>query len=164
MQTKVLIAVEDKEFGEAIAKFVIGHDWGDEPEFKIVNVVEHPLIQSLLENMSESVKADVTEERIRRGKALTMAIGTELRTSFPKAKIIEAILDGSPAQQVLKEAADWSADFIVLGSHGKPALDRMLLGSVSLSVLSHAPCSVLIVKLPQAEPAEKHDKKMVVLY
>jgi nucleotide-binding universal stress UspA family protein len=47
---------------------------------------------------------------------------------------------------IIGEARKWSADLIVLGSHGYTGLKRLLLGSVALFVVSHAPCSVEIVR------------------
>ena len=44
---------------------------------------------------------------------------------------------------------DVSADLIVLGSHGYTGIKRFLLGSVALSVVSHAPCSVEVVRRKQ---------------
>jgi hypothetical protein len=45
------------------------------------------------------------------------------------------------------------ADLIVVGSHGYRALERFLLGSVSQSVVSHAACSVEVVRCPQRDLA-----------
>jgi nucleotide-binding universal stress UspA family protein len=43
-------------------------------------------------------------------------------------------------------AAEWPADTIVLGSHGRKGLERLLLGSVSYNLVRHAPCSVEVVR------------------
>jgi nucleotide-binding universal stress UspA family protein len=47
---------------------------------------------------------------------------------------------------ILDEAESWGADLIVVGSHGYRAWERFLLGSVSQSVVSHAKCSVEVVR------------------
>lgn len=57
---------------------------------------------------------------------------------------------GAPAAQVIDAATAYGADLIVLGSHGRTGLRRLVLGSVARSVLLHAPCSVLIVRRPAA--------------
>ena len=54
--------------------------------------------------------------------------------------------DGDPATEVLAAAADWRADLIAIGTHGRTGLRRIVLGSVARNVLQHAPCSVLIVR------------------
>jgi nucleotide-binding universal stress UspA family protein len=53
---------------------------------------------------------------------------------------------GDPAHTLLQVAERNQADLIVVGSHGKSALDRFLLGSVSEKVLRHADCSVVVVR------------------
>lgn len=52
---------------------------------------------------------------------------------------------GSPASTIVAFARDWDADLIIMGSHGRTGLARLLLGSVARNVLHHANCSVLIV-------------------
>src|SRR6266542_527979 len=64
----------------------------------------------------------------------------------PSIKITGNILLGSPRSVILEEADRWNADLIVIGSHGYGAWQRFLLGSVSQSVVSHAKCSVEVVR------------------
>jgi nucleotide-binding universal stress UspA family protein len=55
------------------------------------------------------------------------------------------LLDGPPAATILEFARKISADLIVIGSHGRKGLSRMMLGSVAESVMRDAPCPVLVV-------------------
>jgi nucleotide-binding universal stress UspA family protein len=57
-----------------------------------------------------------------------------------------AVLEGEPAEQVIGYAASHGADLIVLGSHGRTGLGRLLLGSVSEKVIGQAACPVMVVK------------------
>ena len=50
--------------------------------------------------------------------------------------------------RIVETAEAIHPDMIVLGSHGYSRWERLLLGSVSDSVVHHAPCSVLIVRTP----------------
>ncbi len=65
---------------------------------------------------------------------------------FPGWTVTKRVKADVPAWGILKEADAWKPDLIVLGSHGKGALGRMTLGSVSHKVLTHAPCSVRIAR------------------
>ncbi len=164
---KMLIAVEDKLFGQALADFVVSYSWKEAPEFRIVNVVEQlKYLVPTLTGVSDTRYLDVVEERQRLGKSLVLAIGTALRQSFPLAPMEEMIVNGDPKSRILDLAQEWEADLIVMGSHGRRGLERMLLGSVSLAVLSHAPCSVIIVRLPddkaKAEAEKLDDNKLEV--
>jgi nucleotide-binding universal stress UspA family protein len=53
---------------------------------------------------------------------------------------------GSPYAEICKRAESWGADRIVVGSHGRDGLARVLLGSVAERVARHAHCSVLVAR------------------
>jgi nucleotide-binding universal stress UspA family protein len=56
------------------------------------------------------------------------------------------ILEGSPADVIVDYARDIGMDLVVVGSTGKQATERTVLGSVSSRVAANAPCSVLVVR------------------
>jgi nucleotide-binding universal stress UspA family protein len=53
---------------------------------------------------------------------------------------------GHPADVLVQEAAESGADLIVVGTRGLNAAKRLVLGSVSTTVVHHAPCDVLVVR------------------
>jgi nucleotide-binding universal stress UspA family protein len=63
---------------------------------------------------------------------------------------------GDPAAEILRVAQAVKADLIVLGTHGRTGLGRLLMGSVAEQVVRRAPCPVVTVKapLPQGGPGE----------
>ncbi len=71
-------------------------------------------------------------------------------THFPDWKVVKQVKADVPAWGILKYADEWKPDLIVLGSHGRGALGRIALGSVSHKVLTHAPCSVRIARGSEA--------------
>lgn len=60
-------------------------------------------------------------------------------------------LSGDPAQEILAFADRENVDLLVIGSHGRTGLSRLLLGSVAESVVRGAKCPVLTVKQPTEE-------------
>jgi nucleotide-binding universal stress UspA family protein len=56
------------------------------------------------------------------------------------------IWEGDPAESIVDAAQSEGADIIVIGSHGRAALGRALIGSVSDQVVRHAPCPVMVVR------------------
>jgi nucleotide-binding universal stress UspA family protein len=75
-----------------------------------------------------------------------IADGTAGRLSDAGVPARAEIRMGDVAEQIIDAALESDADLIVLGSHGRTGLERVLLGSVARNVLHHAPCSVLIVR------------------
>ena len=57
-----------------------------------------------------------------------------------------AVLSGNTRGAILKDAKDWNADLIFVGSHGRRGFKRFLLGSVSEGVAMDAHCSVVVVR------------------
>jgi nucleotide-binding universal stress UspA family protein len=53
---------------------------------------------------------------------------------------------GSPAPTIVAFVDEWKADLVIMGSHGRTGVTRLLLGSVARNVLHHASCSVLVVR------------------
>lgn len=56
--------------------------------------------------------------------------------------------EGDPADQLRRAATDPTGDLIVVGSRGHVGISRLVMGSVAHAVLTHAHCSVLVVKRP----------------
>jgi nucleotide-binding universal stress UspA family protein len=59
------------------------------------------------------------------------------------------MLEGDPAEEIIDYANSANIDLIVMGTHGRTGLERLLLGSVAEKVLRGAQCSVLVAKLPK---------------
>ena len=85
--------------------------------------------------------ADQAVEQVRR---TVMEQAAKLRDHFPTWTIDAEARADTPHWALVTKAAEWRADLIVVGSHGRSALGRMFLGSVSQQVLRHAPCSVRV--------------------
>jgi universal stress protein A len=60
-------------------------------------------------------------------------------------------LTGNPVQEIVEFAARNAIGLIVMASHGRTGLSRLLLGSIAEGVMRKAPCPVLIVKQPAGE-------------
>ena len=52
---------------------------------------------------------------------------------------------GQPHELIVKEAKERNIDLIVMGTHGRTGLKRLLMGSIAQRVIGYAPCSVLVV-------------------
>jgi nucleotide-binding universal stress UspA family protein len=56
------------------------------------------------------------------------------------------VWDGDPGDMIVSAAEAEHADMVIVGSHGRGAVGRLFLGSVSEHVVRHAPCPVLVVR------------------
>jgi nucleotide-binding universal stress UspA family protein len=84
--------------------------------------------------------------------ALAEVARDRVRANFPNWKVTAKSSCGSPAWELVAMADEWKPDLIVVGSHGRTALGRFVLGSVSQRVLTEARCSVRIARGRLEEP------------
>jgi nucleotide-binding universal stress UspA family protein len=76
----------------------------------------------------------------------------QIRPVDPQIPVHHVLLQGDPAAEIVRYTRDAGIDLIVMGTHGRTGLERLLMGSVAEKVLREAPCSVLVVKLPKGLP------------
>ena len=81
----------------------------------------------------------------------------QLQSGDPKIPVEHRLVEGYPAEQILRVAAETNCDLILMGTHGRTALNRLLMGSVAEQVVRKAPCPVLTVKTPR-RPAPSSGK------
>jgi nucleotide-binding universal stress UspA family protein len=67
-----------------------------------------------------------------------------------------------PRAVILDEASKWDADLIVLGSHGRHGMDRLLMGSVSEAVAFHANCSVEVIRSQALSAVQKEHEVLAM--
>jgi len=84
--------------------------------------------------------------------ALAQRARDRVQARFPNWKVSCDASCGSPAWELVAKADAWKPDLIVVGSHGRTALGRFVLGSVSQRVLTEALCSVRIARGRLDEP------------
>ncbi len=103
-----------------------------------------PIVTFAMENVQDIIQyaREAAERDAEEGKLL-------LSKLFPKWNITVSIHLHSPASTILEVSETWKPDLIVMGSHGRGALGRLFLGSVSLRVASESHASVRITRAKQ---------------
>jgi universal stress protein A len=96
----------------------------------------------------------VEEKRLYREEMEGELLG--MRVPDPQVRVERRLEEGDPATQILRVAQEMSCDLIVMGSHGRTGLERLLMGSVAEQVVRRASCPVLTVKAP-FPPAPEND-------
>jgi nucleotide-binding universal stress UspA family protein len=150
---KILLAIDGSKFSEAATQAVIAQAKPQDTEVRVLHVIDaltnqlpemtcyYPGIEHARDAQRKPAEALVAKTaKLLRSKGLQVTTTVEL---------------GSPKSKILDTAADWHADLIVLGSHGRTGLDRFLMGSLPDSVLRHAHCSVELVRIPRPAKGSK---------
>jgi len=142
---KILLAVDDSEYSAAAIKEIAKRPWPKGTTVRVLTVAEPfpPIAIEPWYGGRESLER-IDREVQKRARDLTKKTSETLRKKG--FKIESALRKGDARSEIIDEAEQWAADLIVMGSHGYTGIKRLFLGSVASSVVSHAPCSVEIVR------------------
>lgn len=148
---KILLATDGTKYADAAASMLgnLGINAGD--EVKVISVVDIGV--PLAVDVYGGYLPDTTElEKAAKESAQKVVEGTNKKVSAmfegKNVAISSDVLYGTPESRIVETAEEMRADLIVLGSHGYKTWERLLIGSVSNSVVHHAHCSVLVVRIP----------------
>jgi nucleotide-binding universal stress UspA family protein len=87
----------------------------------------------------------------------------QIRPVDQRIPVQHVLLQGDPAAEIVRYSKEATVDVVVMGTHGRTGLDRLLLGSVAEKVLRDAVCSVLVVKLPRGIPSGERPDEAVTI-
>jgi nucleotide-binding universal stress UspA family protein len=92
------------------------------------------------------IETDFLSKRMAAADRLAEEACTRLTNYFPQWNIQMETRWGSPAAVLTEKASGWPADLVVVGTHGRSPLGRLVLGSVSMKLVHEAPCSVRVAR------------------
>ena len=142
---KVLIGVDDSPFSKAAIEYVKGGAWSAGSEFVVVSACP-PIWIGPGEMASPGPSAEMNKQQEQYHEETAQAAAKTLSDAGLKA--VGRMELGDPRSILVEGARREKADLLVIGSHGRSGVARLLLGSVASHVVGHAPCSVLVVKKP----------------
>jgi len=152
---KLLLGTDGSDCSVAAIKSVAKRPWPPKTAIRVISAVA-PFVPiadatSAYFYSGQTVMAAQAVEKAghsRATEALARAAELFREAGVAGVETGEPIL-GDPRAVILDEATNWSADLIVVGSHGWRGLDRLVMGSVSESVAMHAHCSVEVIRPPR---------------
>ncbi|MBU0700851.1 universal stress protein [bacterium] len=133
----ILLAVDGSKYSDAAANKAIELAKSYQGELKIISVVDIPT-----EFYAESPKA--AEELMDKAKGIVEDVSRQAEAANVKSS--GYVREGDATEVITEVVARENADIIIMGSHGRTGLLRLLMGSVAERVIGHASCPVLIVK------------------
>jgi nucleotide-binding universal stress UspA family protein len=143
---KVLVAYDGSECANAALDDLGKAGLPGDAQFKILSVVEHWLPPPSGLELVQGIDRD--QEYL----AMSMRAATRLKEVSQGWEVRTEVAVGSPATVIIESADQWKPDLIVIGSHGRSALGRFFLGSVSQKVLHEAHTSVRVARGRVEEP------------
>lgn len=149
---RILVATDGSECSLAAVRSVAKRPWPKKTSIRLVSAAPPfvPIADAATSYVytSQSVlAAQAVEEAARRHSEEALARAAEVLGEGGVTNVESSgAVTGDPKAVILDEAREWSADLIVLGSHGWHGLDRLMMGSVSESIAMHAHSSVEVIR------------------
>ncbi|MBU6451893.1 MAG: universal stress protein [Cyanobacteria bacterium REEB67] len=160
---KIVLGIDGSAWSQAAIQAVLDHPWPDGSEIRLVSVIRTldtviPAVELFFDTRSGAALGDLYVEAKRQLEIMAADLNLILTNCVFSA---DARV-GDVAEGLMSVAETWQADLIVVGSHGKTGLAKLLLGSVSQALVTSAPCPVLVVKVKDHEQVKqkvKHQNK-----
>jgi nucleotide-binding universal stress UspA family protein len=147
--SKILIAVDESKYSGYAAGygFELAHFYG--AEVGLVNIVEPVMVPAspdvITGTMFEPPAVSDPEFIQIQKEASENIIDRTIRHFAGDLHVTQFSEYGSTADGILKCSTQFQADLIVIGTHSRTGLDRLLLGSVAEDIVRHSPVPVLVV-------------------
>lgn len=131
-------------------KIVVAYDFSKHADVALQHAVEiacrDPAVRLHFVTVIDRNQAHTTADRVRDDLVARLRGVFEARRPGVEIDFFVHARIGEPVKEILDVAREIGADMIVLGSHGRGAMGRLLIGSVSEAVLHGAECPVLVVR------------------
>jgi nucleotide-binding universal stress UspA family protein len=138
---KILMGIDDSKFSGDVLQAVITQFRPEHIEVRVLHVLQSTVPAP--PQMAPGYAPELDDLK-KPARELVERVANELRSAG--FKVDTAVEVGDIRERIIDFAAEWSADLIVVGSHGRSGIERFLLGSVAEFVARHAACSVEIVR------------------
>lgn len=140
----VTLAIDDSKPSRAAAKFLRSYLLPETATVTILSSVESPVTDFAARYLSESQLAELTRPVMEQAATLVNSVrNTFIKDGF---LVVTQVQMNHVIETIVKHIEANRDDLLVIGSRDLTKSERLYLGSVSESLLRHAPCSVLIVR------------------
>lgn len=134
---RVLVATDGSKQCRAAVERAIDFSRSYGGEMSVVSIVDVPA-----EFYAEAPQ--VAEDMVRKARGYVEDVKKQAEASGVKAETF--VKEGEAFQAIIESAKSRNVNIIVMGSHGRTGLKRLLMGSVAEKVIGYAPCPVLVTR------------------
>ncbi len=142
---KLLVATDGSKYSMAAASEAMGIAKRSGAELLVISVVLSETASPFDIVHTEMQHEMIAQKEFREGEKNVNDLLVIAKQEGVKVEGL--IIEGRPYEAIVEYAREKGVDLIVMGSHGRTGMERLLMGSVTERVVGHAACAVLIVKI-----------------
>jgi nucleotide-binding universal stress UspA family protein len=141
----LVVATDASKYSMAAASEAIGLAKQNKSDLTVISVVPSELMTPTDIDFTMNQKELIADKEMQEAEKNVKAVKEAAQKEGVAVKAL--VMSGRPADAIIEIARDKNADLIVLGSHGRTGLEKLLMGSVTERVIVLAPCAVLVAKV-----------------
>ena len=142
---KILLGYDDSPHAQAALRWILASAKPAGSHVTVISAVPTPIMaHAEVYSAAAPYPTEHLEQVTRHHEDLCRkAEGDLQRAGFTASSKVTA---GDPREVLVVAARETGADLVVVGSHGRTGLPKLIMGSVASHVVAHAPCDVLVIK------------------
>lgn len=149
---KILLAIDGSKSSEGVVSELRNMKIDKDSEIIVLSAVEKvgPIMAEPFAGALIEYQVQIENQLLQTAKDFVKEVKEEIEKDYGCYVKAEVVF-GSAKYAIVEKAKEWHSELIIIGSHGYPLWERVLLGSVSGFVAHHAECSVLISRTQSKE-------------
>jgi len=138
---KILVPTDGSDYSMRAAEYGVGIAKMLSAQIVVVYVIDRVVIDQI----SKVTERDSVEQEFKEDgqRYVSYVLGLAAKEGLKASSLLTK---GNPYEQIVRLAKELKIDLIVMGTYGRRAAERVLIGSVTERVIEYAPCPVLVIK------------------
>jgi nucleotide-binding universal stress UspA family protein len=139
---KVLVGVDESVHSAAVIRYITRASWPKNAKFLVLSAAT-PVFGPGETGAWDAI-SELMQQQEKYHRSISARASARLRSAGLAAEARAVIAD--PRAALINAAKTKRVALVIVGSHGRTGVKKLLLGSVASHVVTHAPCSVLVVR------------------
>ena len=154
MFKRILVPVDGSHTSTLGLQQAVKMAWEQDARLRVISIIDD---LAIAQNFDANFDTGFLFEELKAAgrRAITNATALLQRHKIKAETALFETTGKRVADVIVRDAAKWKADVIVMGTHGRRGINRLMLGSDAETVLRHAHCPVLMVRSPDKKTARQ---------
>ena len=147
---KLVVAIDGEQCAKSALDYILKEKYSQDTEIHLIHVIVPGFADAMVEGIPDVVAEEREEEK---------AVLNQMTRTLKKSLYINVTTDivtGETAEVIAQACRKFGADQVIVPSHARYGFSRLCFGSVADEIVDAAPCTVVVLKMPQDTTAKSH--------